>query len=99
MRAAQSNINLPKPIVLPPPRESHKHLIAIIMDEKVYDQAWLQAAMENFDTCVERADYAGCLAVIEDVRSAGFVQESRTLRELLRMVPITRFAIKSPLCL
>lgn len=63
--------------------------------EKTINENWLQAALENFDTCVESGDYNGCLAVISDVRSNGFAAESRTLRELLRNVSLTKFAIKS----
>lgn len=66
-------------------------------DAKETNLQWLSAAHENFDTCIEQRDYNGCLAVIEDVFSAGFERESRMMRETLRRVPLDKFAVKSPI--
>lgn len=64
------------------------------MSHKVNEE-WLEAAKENFDTCVEGGDYQGCLSVISDMRSYGFSVESLTFRDLLNKVPLSRFAKRS----
>ena len=65
------------------------------MDEKDTTLEWLQIAQESFAYNVECGDYQGCLAVIHDVNSQGYEQEAQEMREELRNVPLSKFAIKS----
>lgn len=57
---------------------------------------FIESAYERFDEAVAQGEYHTALNVITDVRVNGFATEAQTLRDLLRAVPLERFARKSP---
>lgn len=41
-----------------------------VIDEKTHNEAWLEAARENYETAMESEDWATALAVIDDIKDA-----------------------------
>lgn len=60
------------------------------------NDAWVEAAYENFDQAVEEGNYALCKDIIEDMKDKGFGEYARTLEIVLKALPLTRFTKPSP---
>lgn len=41
-----------------------------VIDEETHNEAWLEAAKENYETAMETEDWSTALAVIDDIKDA-----------------------------